>query len=100
MGLVIDSKYTRKFNSLHPSFCLVCAQDLSSANYVQRFDALLFLEEVQNEMEMQQFDMQSVRFAIRGPYLALDVPGIAEGRPSLLLGDAVSATVAGKGARL
>eukprot|EP00117_Sycon_ciliatum_P039642 scpid9001/ scgid29262/ Putative helicase Mov10l1; Cardiac helicase activated by MEF2 protein; Cardiac-specific RNA helicase; Moloney leukemia virus 10-like protein 1 len=74
--------------------------DLSSANYVQRFDALLFLEEVQNEMEMQQFDMQSVRFAIRGPYLALDVPGIAEGRPSLLLGDAVSATVAGeRGAR-
>ena len=30
----------------------------------------------------------------RGQYLGLEVPGLAEGRPSLLLGDRVVATVA------
>ena len=30
----------------------------------------------------------------RGQYLSLEVPGLAEGRPSLLLGDRVVATVA------
>ena len=41
---------------------------------------------------MQQYDIAEVTFRPAGPYLALDVPGLAEKRPSLMMGDSVIAT--------
>ena len=41
---------------------------------------------------MQQFDLSEVTFRHTGPYLSLEVPGLAEKRPSLLMGDSVIAT--------
>ncbi|CAI8037422.1 RNA helicase Mov10l1 [Geodia barretti] len=43
---------------------------------------------------MRNFDLFRVPLRPRGQYLGLEVPGLAEGRPSLLLGDRVVATVA------
>ena len=40
--------------------CDTVVQELSAKNYGQRFAALLFAEEIQNEIEMQQFDMMKV----------------------------------------
>jgi hypothetical protein len=41
---------------------------------------------------MQEFDLPEVTFRPAGPYLSLEVPGLAEKRPSLLMGDSVIAT--------
>ena len=40
-----------------------------------------------------------VRFVRHGPFLALDVPGLAEGRPSLLLGDKILTRLSGRFAK-
>ena len=40
---------------------------------------------------MQEYDLSEVTFRHAGPYLALEVPGLAEKRPSLLMGDSVIA---------
>lgn len=67
--------------------CLL--EPLSMSNYVDRFHTLLFTEEVQMEIEMREFDMQRVVMHPCSELLKLPVPGLAEGRPSLLIGDKV-----------
>lgn len=39
-----------------------------------------------------QFDMARASFTVHGEFLGLSVPGLAEKRPSLLIGDTVIAT--------
>lgn len=68
-------------------------EDLSFANYKEKFANLLYLEELEQMDQMAQFRMNGVSFDIKGPYLALQVPGLAEKRPSLALGDAAIATL-------
>ncbi|XP_028398184.1 RNA helicase Mov10l1-like isoform X2 [Dendronephthya gigantea] len=77
--------------------CLVpsLAEPLIVRNYKERFSALLHAEEVQMEMEMREFDLQQVSLKPAGKLLSLAVPGLAEGRPSLLIGDRVILSVSG-----
>jgi len=49
-------------------------------------------EEVAAWDMMQRYDMSEVTFRSVGPYLSLEVPGLAEKRPSLMMGDSVIAT--------
>lgn len=72
-------------------------EPLSLKNYAARFSTLLYAEELQMEIDMREFDMESVRMNVcrGGEYLSLQVPGLAEGRPSLLLGDKVIASLTG-----
>ncbi|XP_049807709.1 probable RNA helicase armi isoform X2 [Schistocerca nitens] len=63
---------------------------LSFINYSDFFHTLLHLEEISETIKMRQYDLTNVTFRITGPgaeFLALEVPGLAEKRPSLLVGD-------------
>ncbi|KAK7476009.1 hypothetical protein BaRGS_00032716 [Batillaria attramentaria] len=64
-------------------------QMLSMENYIQRMSVLLHLEEIQMELDIREFDLYRVCLKRAGEFLALHVPGLAEGRPSVLIGDAV-----------
>ncbi|CAG0881585.1 unnamed protein product [Darwinula stevensoni] len=64
-------------------------EELSPRNYISRFRILLFLEEIGACIHMKQFDMHNVSLKPIGSFLQLDVPGLAEKRPSLIIGDSV-----------
>lgn len=70
-------------------------EPLSMRNYKERFSTLLHAEEVQMELEMREFDLEQVSLKNVGDLLGLSVPGLAEGRPSLLIGDRVILSVSG-----
>ena len=63
------------------------AQVLSPCNMHSRFSALLWLEELHAESEMREFTISGALLRKGAGYLHLDVPGLAEGRPSLNIGE-------------
>ncbi|CAG5133124.1 unnamed protein product, partial [Candidula unifasciata] len=65
------------------------SQELSFPNYSRRMSTLLYLEEIQMQMDIREFDMNRVCLHPVGEFLALTVPGLAEGRPSVLIGDQI-----------
>ncbi|XP_006877510.1 PREDICTED: putative helicase Mov10l1-like [Chrysochloris asiatica] len=71
--------------SLQP--CL--AELLSMSNYKDRFSTLLWLEEIQEEMEMKEFNMTRVVLKKNGDFMFLEVPGLCDNRPLLYPGDRV-----------
>ncbi|KAM7082413.1 LOW QUALITY PROTEIN: helicase MOV-10 [Ciconia maguari] len=60
---------------------------LQAGNYQQKFQLLLHLEEIQMEVDIRHYDMQDVPMVQDRALLVLDVPGVAENRPSVLKGD-------------
>ncbi|KYN31435.1 Putative helicase Mov10l1 [Trachymyrmex septentrionalis] len=67
-----------------------CLQtDLSFERYKDRFHILLFLEEIGLTIYVQRYNMKSAILRRCGDYLMLEVPGLAEKRPSLMVGDKV-----------
>lgn len=54
---------------------------------VARFSALLWLEELQAESELQEFSIIGALLKKGAGYLHLDVPGLSEGRPSINVGE-------------
>lgn len=65
-------------------------------NYRRNFKFLLWLEEVQMQKDILSYSMEGATLSYIAPssredhpYLALHVPGLAEKRPSVLVGDAV-----------
>ncbi|NWS75650.1 SDE3 helicase, partial [Crotophaga sulcirostris] len=60
---------------------------LQVENYQRKFQLLLHLEEIQMEVDIRRYDMQDVTMVQDGALLVLDVPGVAENRPSVLKGD-------------
>ncbi|KAM8795940.1 helicase MOV-10 [Eudromia elegans] len=66
---------------------------LQPDNYEEKFQLLLHLEEIQMEVDIRRYDMQDVAMAQDGQLLVLDVPGVAENRPSVLRGDHLLANV-------
>ncbi|KAK4766707.1 hypothetical protein SAY87_008349 [Trapa incisa] len=74
----------------------VLKEGLDTENYSSYFSALLILEELHLEKEMEKHSMTSVELRRKGSrFLALDVPGLAEKRPSLVQGDFIFAKVVG-----
>ncbi|XP_051780349.1 RNA helicase Mov10l1 [Erpetoichthys calabaricus] len=65
------------------------AEPLSWHNFQCKFSALLWLEELQAEREMKEFSIHGTFLRKSANYLLLDVPGVADGRPSVSLGDKV-----------
>ncbi|NXX14011.1 SDE3 helicase, partial [Podargus strigoides] len=60
---------------------------LQAGNYQEKFQLLLHLEEIQMEVDIRRYDMQDVPMVQDRALLVLDVPGVAENRPSVLKGD-------------
>ncbi|XP_058147121.2 RNA helicase Mov10l1-like [Dasypus novemcinctus] len=71
------------------TFQPLLAEHLSILNYNERFSTLLWLEEIQEETEMKEFNMSGVILKKNGNFLILEVPGLSENRPSLYPGDKV-----------
>ena len=66
-------------------------KELSMENYGEKWELLLHCERHKEEKDIRQFDMSGEqlhidKLATRGT-LALDVPGLLEGKPSLIKGD-------------
>ena len=63
-------------------------EDLSMHNYPEKWHCLMHLEEAALLHRMRQYEMSGVVLREAGSkFLSLDVPGLAEKRPSLMLGD-------------
>ncbi|XP_071540625.1 uncharacterized protein armi isoform X2 [Panulirus ornatus] len=68
------------------------AEPLNPENHKKKLNLLLHLEEIEMVQQMRQFDMMTASFVPHGEYLSLTVPGLAEKRPSLMIGDTVIAS--------
>merc|ERR1719239_1037510 len=64
-------------------------QQLNKENYADRWQFLLHCEQHQEERDVRFFDMKAVnlKLELASGLLVVEVPGLAEGRPSLLRGD-------------
>ncbi|KAE8670329.1 putative RNA helicase SDE3 [Hibiscus syriacus] len=60
---------------------------LTRDNYAAYLRHLLILEELQLEEDMRAYNMENINMRKKGKYLSLQVPGLAEKRPSLVHGD-------------
>lgn len=65
------------------------AQELNIHNYIDKWHNLVYMEEIQNNLSMRLYDRHKV-FLIRcQEYLAIEINGLAEQRPSIIKGDRV-----------
>ncbi|XP_048873880.1 putative helicase mov-10-B.1 isoform X2 [Brienomyrus brachyistius] len=75
----------------------ILQRSLNFQNYSQRFKLLLHLEEHQMMKDIMKYSMENVTMTQdrnKTNLLVLDVPGLAENRPSLLRGDCILASKA------
>lgn len=61
-------------------------QLLNMSNYKEKLSTLLWLEEIHAEIELKEYNMSGVALKRSGDLLVLEVPGLAESRPSLYAG--------------
>uniref|UniRef100_A0A8C9Y8D2 RNA helicase n=1 Tax=Sander lucioperca TaxID=283035 RepID=A0A8C9Y8D2_SANLU len=64
-------------------------EELSPSNMRSRFSILLWLEELNAEREMKEFSIEGALLTKGAVYLHLEVLGLADGRPSLSIGDRI-----------
>eukprot|EP00095_Tigriopus_kingsejongensis_P010515 maker-scaffold45_size475391-snap-gene-1.17 protein:Tk10515 transcript:maker-scaffold45_size475391-snap-gene-1.17-mRNA-1 annotation:"helicase mov-10" len=65
---------------------------LDATNYTEKFVLLLQCEEAQMDWDIRSFDIVDAMFTNENGFLFLEVPGLAEKRPSILKGDMIYAT--------
>ncbi|XP_053517917.1 RNA helicase Mov10l1 [Artibeus jamaicensis] len=69
------------------TFQPLLAERLNVTNYKEKFSTLLWLEEIHAETELKEYNMSGITLKRSGDLLVLEVPGLAESRPSLYAGD-------------
>ncbi|XP_054998768.1 RNA helicase Mov10l1 [Sorex araneus] len=69
------------------TFQPLLAELLNMTNYKEKFSTLLWLEEIHAEIELKEYNMSGIILKKNGGLLVLEVPGLAESRPSLYAGD-------------
>ncbi|KAF9457917.1 P-loop containing nucleoside triphosphate hydrolase protein [Collybia nuda] len=62
---------------------------LDSDSYARHFKHLLWIEEFRMDRDMERYDMTGVTLKQHRSYHYLEVPGLAEKRPSVLVGDRI-----------
>ncbi|KAH7340553.1 P-loop containing nucleoside triphosphate hydrolase protein [Rhizoctonia solani] len=60
-----------------------------SSSYGRFWETLLHVEEHQAEIDLERYDRENVELSRHGSYFYLNVPGLAEKRPSVLIGDSI-----------
>lgn len=71
---------------------IVSPDEFTAEGYGTFWKNLLWAMESQNHFDVQLFDMENVSLKRVGNTMQLSVPGLAEGRPSVLRGDLVNVT--------
>uniref|UniRef100_A0A1B0BE95 Helicase MOV-10-like beta-barrel domain-containing protein n=1 Tax=Glossina palpalis gambiensis TaxID=67801 RepID=A0A1B0BE95_9MUSC len=66
-------------------------EELNINSYVNRFQTLLYLEEMECFVNVRMYDRERAHFPREGKYLALVMENLSERRPSLAVGDIVKA---------
>lgn len=66
-----------------------------SATYGKHFQALLHLEEIQQSADLARFNMFDMPIRYEAPRYRLPIPGLAEGKPSVIVGDTIFLKQAG-----
>ncbi|XP_027360164.1 probable RNA helicase SDE3 [Abrus precatorius] len=70
-------------------------EGLTRKSYASYFKTLIIMEEIQLEEDMRTYDMECIAMRKRANcFLTLEVPGLAERRPSLVHGDFIFAKLA------
>lgn len=64
---------------------------LNMYNYTDKWHTLLYMEEIQQNLQMRSFDMPKTFLDKHREYLSVKIEGLAERRPSLITGDRVIA---------
>ncbi|KAF9440816.1 P-loop containing nucleoside triphosphate hydrolase protein, partial [Macrolepiota fuliginosa MF-IS2] len=62
---------------------------LDAETHGRHFKALLWIEEHQMEQDLERYDMEDPKLSKHNKYYYLTVPGLAEKRPSVLIGDRI-----------
>ncbi|CAK5278608.1 unnamed protein product [Mycena citricolor] len=62
---------------------------LNSDTYPRHFKHLIWIEEHQMERDLQYYDITEAKLTVHHPYHYVSVPGLAEKRPSVLVGDRI-----------
>ncbi|KAF8067811.1 hypothetical protein FPV67DRAFT_1159023 [Lyophyllum atratum] len=76
-------------------------REFNAAGYDRHFKHLLWIEEHQMERDLEIYDMTNVRMTTYMAFYQLEVPGLAEKRPSVLVTESSSSRkVLGKGTGL
>ncbi|KAJ1384376.1 P-loop containing nucleoside triphosphate hydrolase [Sesbania bispinosa] len=70
----------------------IIEEGLTRKSYASYFKTLIIMEEIQLEEDMRTYDMECITMRKRAnQFLSLEVPGLAERRPSLVHGDYIFA---------
>eukprot|EP00095_Tigriopus_kingsejongensis_P010509 maker-scaffold45_size475391-snap-gene-0.8 protein:Tk10509 transcript:maker-scaffold45_size475391-snap-gene-0.8-mRNA-1 annotation:"hypothetical protein BRAFLDRAFT_119350" len=69
---------------------------LDAKTHTNKFVLLLQYEEAQMNVDIRNYDIEGATFTKEGNFLFLNVPGLAEKRPSVLPGDKIFAEDSGK----
>ncbi|KAJ7323066.1 P-loop containing nucleoside triphosphate hydrolase protein [Mycena albidolilacea] len=62
---------------------------LDSDTYARHFKTLVWSEEFRMERDLEHYDIPNAKLTVQNYYHLLDVPGLAEKRPSVLVGDRI-----------
>ncbi|KAK7046911.1 Rna helicase [Favolaschia claudopus] len=62
---------------------------VDSNTYARHYKFLLWIEEFRMERDLEHYDIPNAKLTVHNFYHLLDVPGLAEKRPSVLVGDRI-----------
>lgn len=83
---VYGSDYLNILDRIESSLpCLL--NELCTENYVNKWHTLLYMEEIQSNINIRVYDMKTTFLIQCHEYLAIEISGLCERRPSLMKGD-------------
>lgn len=91
-GMVVDKTFDdHEMQEIAKYQQAVAEAEVTFEKYQHRFAALLYMEEHQTDVDMEFFTMENVPFNSHGHngLISIEVPGLAENRPSVLRGDQI-----------